>query len=78
MILGSCRFFFHQRVQGDEAYQIIADVDTLAALAVGFIRGADIDCFDQVMHRVGGEAVQACVVLDPLNKLVQILMLFFL
>ena len=52
MIFGSCHFLFHQFTQGDEPYQIIADMDALTAFSAAFIRCPDIDRLDQLMGRV--------------------------
>ncbi|MEY8576663.1 hypothetical protein AALD01_20530, partial [Oscillospiraceae bacterium 21-37] len=36
------RFPFHQFIQGDKAHAVILDVDALAALAAGLVRGLHI------------------------------------
>ena len=45
MIFGSCHFLFHKRIQRDEAYEIVADVDALMAVAAAFIRRAEASMF---------------------------------
>ena len=49
MTYGSCRFLFHQFIQRDKAYEIIADTDALTPLSAALVRCADVDRPDQIM-----------------------------
>ena len=51
MIFGSCHLMVHQFTQRDKLYQIIADMDALAAFSAAFIRNPDIDRLGQLMSR---------------------------
>ena len=68
MIFGSCHLMFHQFTQRDKPYQIIADMDALAAFSTAFIRNPDIDRLDQFMGCVWRQFCQFCVLSDLLNE----------
>ena len=78
MTYGSCRFLFHQFIQRDKAYEIIADTDALATLSAALVRCADVDRPDQIMSCISGQFVQIRILMNLLDKQFQILILLFL
>ena len=78
MIFGSCHFLFHQFTQRDEPYQIVTDMDALAAFSTAFIRSPDIDRFDQLMGRARRQFGHIRVLPDFLDEKFKILVLLFL
>ena len=78
MTYGSCRFLFHQFIQRDKAYEIIADTDALTPLSAALVRCADVDRPDQIMSCISGQFVQIRILMNLLDKQFQILILLFL
>ena len=78
MTYGSCRFLFHQFIQRDKAYEIIADTDALTPLSTALIRCPNVDRPDQIMSCICGQFVQIRILMDLLDKQFQILILLFL
>ena len=78
MTYGSCRFLFHQFIQRDKAYEIIADTDALTPLSAALVRSPDINRLDQIMGCISGQFVQIRVLMNLLDKQFQILILLFL
>ena len=78
MTYGSCRFLFHQFIQSDKAYEIIADTDALTPLSTALVRCADVDRLNQIMGCICGQFVQIRILMNLLDKQFQILILLFL
>ena len=49
MIFGSCHFLFHKRIQGNKAYEVVADVDALLTMAAALVRRTDVNRLDSSM-----------------------------
>lgn len=54
-------FSVHEHIQRDEADAVILDVDGLAALAGGLVRGLHIDALDQLSQGVGRQLLDAYI-----------------
>ncbi len=78
MTYGSCRFLFHQFIQRDKAYEIIADTDALTPLSAALVRSPDVDRLDQITGCIRGQLVQISILTHLLDKQFQVLILLFL